>query len=84
MGPVQREAEGREGRRVGAEVARQHYNLSFVAEEIKADNLEKLEGEGRRKEGSPARQPLSKQGSWKSRREMDFKYGENGVTGPTT
>jgi hypothetical protein len=53
-------------------------------EEIMADNLEKLEGEGRRKEGSPARQPLSKQGSWKRRRETDFKYGENGVTGPTT
>jgi hypothetical protein len=69
---------------VGAEVARWRYNLSFVAEEIKADNLDKLEGEGRRKEGSLAWQPLSKQGSWKRRCETDFKYGENGVTGPTT
>jgi hypothetical protein len=55
IGPVRREVEGREGRRVGAEVAWQYYNLSFVAEEIKAEKWFKMEGEERRTEGNPAR-----------------------------
>jgi hypothetical protein len=47
---------------VGAEVARQHYNLSFVAEEIKAEKWVTMEGEEMRTEGNPARWPLSKTG----------------------
>jgi hypothetical protein len=62
MGPVRREAEGREGWRAGAEVARRCYNFSFVAEEIKVEKWLTWEGEERRTEGSPARWPLSKTG----------------------
>jgi hypothetical protein len=47
---------------VGAEVARQCYNLSFVAEEIKAEKWVTMEGEERRTEGSLARWPLSRTG----------------------
>jgi hypothetical protein len=47
---------------VGAEVAGQYYNLSFVVEEIKAEKWFKMEGEERRTEGNPARWPLSKTG----------------------
>jgi hypothetical protein len=54
--------EGREGWRAGAEVAQQRYNLSFVAEEIKAEKWVTMEGEERRTEGNPARWPLSKTG----------------------
>jgi hypothetical protein len=47
---------------VGAEVAWQRYNLSFVVEEIKAEKWLKMEGEERRTEGNPAWWPLSKTG----------------------
>jgi hypothetical protein len=62
MGPVRREVEGREGWRVGAEVARWRYNFSFVGEEIQVEKWLTREGEERRTEGNPARWPLSKTG----------------------
>jgi hypothetical protein len=62
MGPVRREVEGREGWRAGAEVARRHYNLSFVAEEIKAEKWVTMDEEERRTEGNPARWLVSKTG----------------------
>jgi hypothetical protein len=55
MGPVRREVEGRQGWGEGAEVAWWRYNLSFVVEEIKAEQWLKMEGEERRTEGNPAR-----------------------------
>jgi hypothetical protein len=47
---------------LGAEGAQRRYNLSFVAEEIKAEKWIPMEGEERRTEGNPARGPLSKTG----------------------
>jgi hypothetical protein len=40
-------------------------------------------GEGWRKGGSLAWQPLYKQGTWNSRCMVDFEHGEIGVSGPT-
>jgi hypothetical protein len=53
---------GERGVESGAEVAQRRYNLSFVAEEIKAEKCVTMEGEERRTEGNPARWPLSKTG----------------------
>jgi hypothetical protein len=56
----------------------------YIMEEIKADKQEKMGGEGWRKGGNPARWPLCKQGTWNSRRVVDFEHREIGVSGPTT
>jgi hypothetical protein len=46
--------------------------------------IEKMEGEGWRKGGSPAWRPLCKQVTWIRRCMVDFEHGDIGVSGPTT
>jgi hypothetical protein len=58
--------------------------IRYITEEIKVNKQEKIGGEGWRRGGSLAQWPLCKQGTWNSRRIVDFEHGEIGVSGPTT